>query len=95
MKTDSNCYSTDGTRITVDIPIQDGRLFQGEATSAILLFLTRRHDESFSMTDIDEAADRHPSSVLSRNHPSPVDGPVNHFLRCLQHDVCDSSLVTW
>lgn len=45
----------DRTQITVDIPLQDSRLFNGEATDDILLFLTRHHDESFSMTDIAEA----------------------------------------
>lgn len=55
METNSNGDSDDGTRITVDIPLQDSRLFKGEATDDILLFLTRHHDESFSMTDIAKA----------------------------------------
>jgi predicted nucleotidyltransferase/biotin operon repressor len=55
MKIISNDKTIDRTQITVDIPLQDGRLFKGEATADILLFLTRHHDESFSMTDIAEA----------------------------------------
>lgn len=55
MGTISNGNLDGGTRITVDIPLQDSRLFKGEATDDILLFLTRHHDESFSMTDIAEA----------------------------------------
>jgi predicted nucleotidyltransferase/biotin operon repressor len=55
MKTISNDKTIDRTQITVDIPLQDGRLFKGEATADILLFLSRHHDESFSMTDIAEA----------------------------------------
>ncbi len=57
MKTISNDNQDDSTCITVDIPLLDGRLFKGEATDDILLFLTRHHDESFSMTDIAEAVD--------------------------------------
>ncbi len=55
MKTDTNGNPDSGTRITIDIPLQDNRLFKGEATDDILLFLTRHHDESFSITDIAEA----------------------------------------
>ncbi len=57
MKMNSNDNSNDEIRITVDIPVRDGRLFSGEATDEILLFLTRNHDESFSMTDVAEAVD--------------------------------------
>lgn len=55
MKTYPNGELDDMTRITVDIPLQDSRLFKGEATDDILLFLTRHHDESFSMTDLAKA----------------------------------------
>lgn len=57
MKTNSNDNSDDKIQISVDIPLRDGRLFTGNATDDILLFLTRHHDESFSMTDIAEAVD--------------------------------------
>lgn len=57
METKSNGDSGDGTQISVDIPVQDARLFGGEATDDILLFLTRHHDELFSMTDIAETVD--------------------------------------
>lgn len=52
METNTNGISDDGTRITVDIPLRDERLFKGEATDDILLFLTRHYDESFSITEI-------------------------------------------
>lgn len=55
MKTKSNDNTEEGTRITLDIPLQDPQLFKSSATNDILLFLTRHHDESFSMTDIAEA----------------------------------------
>lgn len=57
MKKKSNGMVSDGSRLTVDIPLQDSRLLKGEATDDILLFLTRHHDESFSMTDIAKAVD--------------------------------------
>ncbi|WP_225335330.1 nucleotidyltransferase domain-containing protein [Halomicrobium urmianum] len=55
MKTESNGISTDRTQIAVDVPVRDGRLLKGDATEDVLLFLTRHHDESFSMTDVAEA----------------------------------------
>ncbi|ELY95767.1 nucleotidyltransferase [Natrialba hulunbeirensis JCM 10989] len=57
MKTHPNSTSTDRTRIEVDIPPQSGGLFRSEATDEILLFLSRHHDESFSITDIAETVD--------------------------------------
>ncbi|QZP36341.1 nucleotidyltransferase domain-containing protein [Halobaculum magnesiiphilum] len=53
----SNGNSGENTRVTVDIPLRDGRLFKSEATDDILLFLIRHHGESFSMTEIAEAVD--------------------------------------
>lgn len=53
----SNGNSGNGTQITVDLPLRDGRLFKGGATNDILLFLTRHRDESFSMTEIAEAVE--------------------------------------
>ncbi len=52
---DSNTDSDAGARISVDIPLQDSRLFSGEATNDILLFLTRNPTGSFSLTDIADA----------------------------------------
>jgi predicted nucleotidyltransferase len=57
MKRTSNGDSDGGTQITVDIPIRDSRIFKSEATDAILLFLIRHHDESFSVTNIAEAVE--------------------------------------
>ncbi|ELZ89487.1 nucleotidyltransferase [Haloferax elongans ATCC BAA-1513] len=52
MITESNSNMGDRIRITLDIPLQDSRLFKGKATDDILLFLTRHPSESFSITDI-------------------------------------------
>ena len=53
----SNDDETDGARLAVDIPIEDNRLFAGEATDDILLFLIRHRDNSFSITDISKGVD--------------------------------------
>lgn len=52
MEINTNGNSSDGTRISVDIPLRDSRLFSGEATDDVLRFLIRHREESFSMTDI-------------------------------------------
>ncbi|TYL36083.1 nucleotidyltransferase [Natronococcus pandeyae] len=57
MQTKSNDNSINRSRISVDLPLQDDRLFKGDATDDILLFLIRHRDESFSMTDIAEVVD--------------------------------------
>jgi len=55
MVPNGSAYST--SQISVDIPLQDSRLVNSDATNTVLVFLTRHHDESFSMTDIAEAVD--------------------------------------
>lgn len=55
MKRDTNSTSVDGIQISIDLPLQDDRLLSGDATADILLFLTRHHDESFSITDLADA----------------------------------------
>ena len=55
METDTNVTLADGIQISIDLPLQDDRLFSGDATGDILLFLSRHHDESFSMTDLADA----------------------------------------
>lgn len=57
MQTKSNDNSINRSQISVDLPLRDDRLFKGDATDDILLFLLRHRDESFSMTDIAEAVD--------------------------------------
>lgn len=42
-------------RISVDIPLQDSRLFSGEATNDILIFLSRNTTGSFSLTELADA----------------------------------------
>lgn len=53
----SNDNRINRSQISVDLPLQDDRLFKGGATDDILLFLMRHRDESFSMTNIAEAVD--------------------------------------
>ncbi|MDB9234957.1 nucleotidyltransferase domain-containing protein [Halorubrum ezzemoulense] len=55
METDTNSTSVDGIQISIDLPLQDDRLLSGDATADILLFLTRHHDESFSITNLADA----------------------------------------
>jgi len=55
MKRDTNSTSVDGIQISIDLPLQDDRLLSGDATGDILLFLSRHHDESFSITDLADA----------------------------------------
>jgi predicted nucleotidyltransferase len=57
MQSRSNGNSLNRSQISVDLPLRDDRLFKGNATDDILLFLLRHRDESFSMTDIAEAVD--------------------------------------
>jgi predicted nucleotidyltransferase len=57
MKTISNDPSDGAARISVDVPLRDGRLFGSEATDEVLVFLIRHRDDSFSMTDVAEAVD--------------------------------------
>ncbi|WP_280535716.1 MarR family transcriptional regulator [Halopenitus sp. POP-27] len=55
MKTDPNGVLSGRIRISIDLPLQDDRLLSGDATSDVLLFLTRNHDGLFSITDIADA----------------------------------------
>jgi predicted nucleotidyltransferase len=55
MKTEPNAKKENTAQVTVDVPLQDERLFAGKAMSEALLFLIRHRDESFSMADIAEA----------------------------------------
>lgn len=57
MITKSNGREAGGMQLTVNIPLQDDRLFAGEATDDILHFLTRHRNESFSITDISKVVD--------------------------------------
>lgn len=57
MRRKTNGSKDGGTQITIDIPLQDSRLFGGNATDDVLLFLSRHHDESFSISDIARAVE--------------------------------------
>lgn len=73
MKSQPNARSKDGPTIAIDIPTSDGDLFRGDAAEDLLLYLTRHHDEAFSITDIAEAVDASRPTItktvdrLSRN----------------------------
>lgn len=57
MITASNDRSRSGSRITLDIPVQDRRLFRSETVDEILLFLIRHRDEAFSITELADGID--------------------------------------
>lgn len=57
METNTNIVAGNGTKITLDIPVQDDRLFGKKATNDILLFLSRHSDEAFSITDLSDAVE--------------------------------------
>lgn len=58
MKTESNGLSTNRMSITIDIPVEDGRLFRTAVIDDILAFLSQNRDSEFSMTDLATAIDR-------------------------------------
>ncbi|OAQ53655.1 hypothetical protein HTG_05190 [Natrinema mahii] len=58
MKTKSNGSSDDRTSITVDIPVDDQRLFGTAVIDDILTLLSNNHGSEFSMTDLATAVDR-------------------------------------
>lgn len=55
MQIEPNVKGDNTAQVTVDVPLQDGRLFAGEAMSETLLFLIRHRDESFAMAEVAEA----------------------------------------
>ena len=59
----TNESSSEGAQITLDIPIQDDRLFGGETIDDILPFLIRHPTESFSVTDLAETIEHSRPSV--------------------------------
>ncbi|WP_455448471.1 nucleotidyltransferase domain-containing protein [Natrinema thermotolerans] len=58
MKTESNGSSASRTSITVDIPVDDQRLFGTTVIDDILTLLSNNHGSEFSMTDLATAIDR-------------------------------------
>lgn len=63
MKTDPNGTGKDGPKITLDIPVRDGRLFRSETIDEVLLFLSRHPDDAFSVTSLANAVDYSRPSV--------------------------------
>ncbi len=65
MKTKPNTSSTDRTTITLDIPVEDGRLFRSEVIDDVLSLLSRNPDNEFSMTELANAVDHSRPSVTN------------------------------
>lgn len=63
MVTSSNTQSGGGTRISLDIPAQDTRIFGSETAHAVLCFLSRHHTDEFSITDLATAVEYSRTSV--------------------------------
>lgn len=57
MGTSSNGTRRNGPKITLEIPVQDGRLFRSEAVDDILVVLSRHPDDEFSITDLANAVE--------------------------------------
>lgn len=57
MKSNSNTPSEDGSKITLDIPVQDDTLFRSQAVQDVLVFLSRYHTEQFSITELTDAVE--------------------------------------
>jgi len=55
MQSNSNADSGDGSKITLDIPSQDADLFRSQAAHDVLSFLSRHHDDEFSITELTDA----------------------------------------
>ncbi|MGZ0747016.1 nucleotidyltransferase domain-containing protein [Haloparvum sp. AD34] len=50
-------------RISIDIPPRDARLFGSEALTSVLTFLSRHHEQSFSVSELAEAVEYSRKSV--------------------------------
>ena len=63
MATSSNTEAGERTRISLDIPAQDSRIFGSETGHAVLCFLSRNHTDEFSITDLAAAVEYSRTSV--------------------------------
>lgn len=63
MESYSNIDSGGGSKIAIDIPLQDTSLFRSRAVHAILSFLSRHHTGEFSITELTDAVDYSQPSV--------------------------------
>lgn len=57
MERNSNIQPENGSKITLDIPVQDDTLFRSQAVQGVLVFLSRYHTEEFSITELTNAVE--------------------------------------
>lgn len=57
MKSESNTDTGSGASISLDIPAQDTGLFKSQAVHDVLSFLSRYHENEFSITELADAVD--------------------------------------
>jgi len=55
MQNNSNADSGDGAKITLDIPSQNDDLFRSQAAHDVLSFLSRYHEDEFSITELTDS----------------------------------------
>ncbi|WP_049907437.1 nucleotidyltransferase domain-containing protein [Haloferax elongans] len=63
MQSSTNTVHREGTSISLDIPAQDTNLFKSQAVHEVLLFLSRYHTDSFSITELADAVDYSQPSI--------------------------------
>ncbi|WP_115891645.1 nucleotidyltransferase domain-containing protein [Haloferax sp. Atlit-48N] len=63
MQSSTNTPHREGTSISLDIPAQDANLFKSQAVHEVLLFLSRYHSDSFSITELADAVDYSQPSI--------------------------------
>lgn len=63
MKRRANSSSRDGSKITLDIPVQDSSLFGSQAVHKVLAFVSRYHTEEFSITELTDAVEYSQPSI--------------------------------
>lgn len=57
MESESNTDTGSGASISLDIPAQDTGLFKSQAVHDVLSFLSRYHEDEFSITELADAVD--------------------------------------
>lgn len=57
MKRKTNTDPGEGSKIALDIPVQDGTLFRSQAVQDVLVFLSRYHTDEFSITELTDTVE--------------------------------------
>lgn len=63
MESSANIDSEEGSKLVLDVPSRDATLFRSQAAHEVLSFLTRYHDDEFSITELADAVDYSQPSV--------------------------------